>query len=390
MKILYIFIYIFIISTFLFSASLSVDELKIIADGYFNKNLQSFMVNTYFKFVASFDGGYKFAANVSFEANVNELQKSYQEDSADYYNKVFMLFEHAEVTARNLLDSHLSLSFWTGTHKYLGEGNTYKGYLYYPESKYVDYKGFYRIRGTGVSTELKFWEDRFRTQFHLYQNTNFVTSETPVAFYYFSFDTEMGLYFEEIPLQNNHFNLKFEIIAGITFPIAPYCQYKVGTTFGVGNDYIDFFISAGLPKIDNNIAETTFDDLYLAADIHFKIFATDHTVSFLTRPLWFNEQKYGIDGEGEKTDIDINYKFKVQVANFPLSGGFVVNFQYSLNDTTDTWCLYLSPFMNISFSGVIWDFAVHYDFSRLYMATPGYYQTYMEGFKLIIGASTRF
>jgi len=390
MKFLYIFIYIFVITTIIFSASISVDELKIIADGHFDKNLKSFIANTYFKFVTSFDGGYKFAANVSFEANVSELEKSYQDDSADFYNKVFMLFEHAEVTARNLLDSHLDISFWTGTHKYLGSGNSYKGYLHFPESKDQDYKGFYRLRGTGISTELKFWEDRFRANFHLYQNTNFVTSETPVAFYYFSFDTELGLFFEEIPLQNNHFNLTFQIIGGITFPIPPYCQYKLGTTFGVGNDYIDFFISAGLPKINNNIADTTFDDFYLAADLHFKIFVTDHTISFLTRPLWYNEQKYGIDGEGEKMDLDVNYKFNVIVPDFPISGGVVLNFQYSLNDVRDPWRLFIAPFMNISFTGVIWDFTVQYDFSRLYMATPGYYETYMEGFKVVIGASSKF
>jgi hypothetical protein len=390
MKHLLLFINIFILITGIFSASVSVDELKIIADGHYDKNLKSFIANTYFKFISSFDGGYKFAANVAFEANVSELEKSYREDPADIYNKVFMLFRHAEVKAMNLADSHLDLSFWTGTHKYLGEGAKYKGYLYYPESQDVDYIGFYRIRGTGLSTQLKFWEDRFRANFHFYQNTNYVTSDTPDAFYYFSFDTDIGLFFEQIPIENDHFNLIFQIIAGVNFPVKPYGEYKFGMTFGVGNDYVDFFVSAGLPNFGTDFLHLNFDYLYLAADLHFKLFFTDHTFSFLTRPLYFNEQKYGYNNEGEKSDFDINYKFAILVPDFPLSGGVIVNFKYSLNKQPDIWNLYVCPFMDIHFSGVIWNLTVHYDFSRMYYATPSDATTYLEGLKIIIGASSRF
>ncbi len=390
MKYLLVIIYIFLFSLIIFPASVNVDDLTIIADGHFDQNLQSFIANTYFKFITSFDGGYKFSANASFEANVWELEKQYREEPADFYNKVFMLFRHAEVKAQNLADSHLDISFWTGTHDYLGSGARYKGYLYYPDSIDEDYIGFYRLRGTGITTQIKFWQERFKVNFHFYQNTNFVSSATPDAFYYFSFDTVIGLYFKEIPIENDHFNLIFELIGGVTFPIAPYGQYKVGITFGVGNDYIDFFISAGLPKMDQYISNTTFNDFYLASDLHFKIFYTDHIISFLTRPLWFNEKRSGENHTGENGDIDVNYKLNVIVPDFPLSGGCMINFKYSLNNTNDTWNLILAPFMDISFSGVIWNLTVHYDFSRLYFATPGEYQTYLEGFKVIIGASSKF
>ena len=375
----------------LFSASVSVDELKIVADTHYNIDSQSIENNTYFKFITSFDGGYKFAAKVAFEANVKELEKQYRNDSADFYNKVFMLFNHAEVMARNLADSHLDLSFWTGTHKYLGSGNYYKGYLYYPESSDEDYLGFYRLRGTGITTTFKFWQDRLRANFHFYENTNFVDSKNPNAFYYFSFDSELGLYFDEIPIQNDHFSLMLELFGGVTFPRSPAGEYKAGLTFGVGNDYIDFFISAGLPKIDGTISNMTFDYFYLASDLHFKLFITDHTISFLTRPLWFNEHKYGIDNEGEKSDFDINYKFLALTPDFPIDAGFNINFKYSLNDLSDTWNLVLAPFMDISFSGIVWNIAAHYDFSRIYAGNlRNDSRVYLEGLKVVVAASAKF
>lgn len=377
---------------YLFGASVNVDELNIIADSHFNPNSQNFEVNTYFKFISSFDGGYKFAARVEFEANVMELERQYSAGNTDYYNNVFMIFRHAEVAARNLADSHFSLSFWTGRHGYLGDGNKYRGFLYYPESINEDYEGFYRLRGTGISAEIKFWQERFKAEFHFYENTNFISPATPNVFHLFSFDTSIGLYFIDIPIENDHFSLTVEMFGGITFPVNPVGQYKGGMSFSVGNDYVDFFVSFGIPKITYNTPLLGFDNFFLAADLHFKLFITDHTVSFLTRPLWFNEQLYG-NGNGEKTDIDVNYKFQVLIPDFPINGGFDANFQYSLNDPNDIWNFILSPFMNVVFSGVIWNVAVHYDFSRIYIAnitTSNDYKIYMEGFKVIVGASSKF
>lgn len=392
MKKLYVIFLVLISIHMIYSASVNVDDLTIIADANFNSESKSFEANTYFKFISSFDGGYKFSATAAFEANVQELEKSYRDASSDIYNKVFMLFRHAEVSARNLFDSHFTLSFWTGTHKYLGDGSYYKGYLYYPESSYEDYRGFYKLKGTGISATINFWQERFKAEFHFYENTNFISSEAPSAFHYFSFDTEIGLYFTEIPIENEFFSLFVEFFGGITFPIRPYGQYKAGMSFGVGNNYVDFFISAGLPRIDHTITSMTFDDVYLAADLHFKLLITDHTISFLTRPVWYNEQKYGSDGEGEKSDFDVNYHFNVLIPDFPLNAGFMFNFQYSLNDVNDPWNLYLAPFVEISFSGIIWKIATHYDFSRLYIGSQNNtgYETYLEGFRVIIGASSTF
>jgi hypothetical protein len=379
------------------AASLNVEELSIIADGGYNLQSDKFEMNTYFKFVTSFDGGYKFAARVAFESNVQQLAKSFQDNSTDYYNKAFMIFDKAEVSARNLANNHLDLTFWTGTYKYLGEGNEYRGYLYYPESEDVDYRGFYRLRGTGLSLEMKFWEERFRGEFHLYQNTNFVNSTDPLAFYYFSFDTRAGLYLDYV---------HFELFGGMTFPVSrddptleshiPYGRYKAGLSFWVGNEHVDFFTSFGLPSIDQSLASPTttnvFDLFYLMGELHFKLFITDWTFSFLTRPLYFNERKQGINNNGEILDFDVNFKFHIIVPDFPLNGGLVLNAQISQNNPNDNWHLFLSPFLSISLSGVIWELHTHYDFSRIYQASLfSYdYRIALEGFKVTLSASSKF
>ncbi len=387
-------IIIFIFITFyIFSANINVDELNIISLAGFNSTTNKFEMNTYFKFLTSFDGGYKFAAKVGFEANVTQLAKNYLDSSTDIYNKVFLIFNNAEITARNLIESRLDLAFWAGTYRYLGEGNFYRGFLYFPESQNLDYKGVYRLRGSGISTILRFWEDKFKLQFHLYQNTNFVSSTSPTAFNYFSFDTEIGLFLKYASI---------ELFGGYTKDfIYPndnsdliYGRGKVGLTFWTGDSrYIEFFSSVGVTGLDSKTFDSVtngtisvIDMFYISAELHFKLFITDHIISFLTKPYLYNEEV-----TNEKSDFNINYRFNVAVNDSPLNGGFIFNFTYSLLDPNDNWHLYLSPYISIKISGVIWDINVHYDFSRIDVATrTGNNIVALEGLKLVLGVSSRF
>lgn len=381
--ILFLFFFIFY---YLYAANVSVDELKIVADTHYNIVSQSFENNTYFKFTTSFNGGYKFAAKVAFEANITQLEKSYRDADIDFYNKVFMLFKSAEVTARNLIDSHFDITFWTGTYKYLGSGNQYRGYLYYPISIDEDYCGFYRLRGTGLTGEIKFWKERFRILTHFYQNTNFVSSKTPDAFYYFSADSEIGLIFKEIPVEDEIFNLSFFIFGGITFPIKPIQRYKAGFTFMVGNQYVDFFVTAGIPKIDEN--GFTFHDLFISSDLHFKIYITDHIISFLARPVYFNEKLF----RENYVDFDINYRFNIAIPPTPLNLGLFCNFQYKPDSTFENqWHLFTGTFIDILYSGIKWTTSFHYDFSRIYYGRfINDSRRFLQGIGIIIAASSSF
>ncbi|HOV13589.1 MAG TPA: hypothetical protein PK771_04845, partial [Spirochaetota bacterium] len=270
-KNLFIFFLIFI-SINVYSANINVEELKIVADGYFlTTNNTKFQMNTYFKFITSFDGGYKFAARVAFETSTKQLETNFITNQFGLGN-VYLFFKDAEVRIKNLANDHLDLSFWTGTHKYLGYGNKYKGYMYYPFSNDLDYAGFYRMRGTGISAEMKFWEDKFRGSFHIYQNTNFIALD-PNALNYFSFDTEVGLYFKNISLEFfGGYTKEFIYPNDDASSDMKFGRGKVGASLWVGNEYIDFFTSFGIPDIDTKIESTNFNHFYLLGELHFKLF----------------------------------------------------------------------------------------------------------------------
>ncbi len=379
-------IFCLVLSISLYGASVNVDELSIIANGAYNSTSNNFEMNTYMKFITSFDGGFKFAANVTFEANIKELERNYLTTNATIYDKVFLIFKHAEVTARNLADEHLNLSFWTGTHKYLGDGNRYRGYVYYPETQNDDYIGFYRLRGTGISAEMKFWKDQFRSEFHFYQNTNFISAEDRLAFHYFSFDNETGLYTNFSDKFSDKIVINLVLFGGITFPVNGSVRGKVGMSFKVGNEHLDFFVAAGIPKLDSDIVSMSFDSLYLVGELNFRLGYTQNTLTFLTRPMYYNEAL-----SGAINDFDINYRMRIVVTDFLLRGGFNVNFKYSQQDPQDFWKLILTTFLDIEFSGVVYNINLHYDFSRIYMAgIVGNDMLALEGLGVVLGVSSRF
>lgn len=386
-------IFLLLLTFNIYSANLNVDELKVVSIGEYISATGQFNMNTYFNFIASFDGGYKFAAKTTFAANTLQISNTFLDSTTDLYNKVFLVFNSAEVTARNLFNSHLFVTFWTGTYKYLGDGSVYKGYLYFPQTQDDDYKGMYRLRGSGISSEIRFWEEKFKASLHIYQNTNFITSATPTAFNYFSFDLEAGIFLKYFSLEIFGGYTK-DFINPNTNAYLRYGRGKAGLTMWVGDGTnVDFFAAGGLMNIDDRLMNNlnlgnygVFDIFYISAELHFKLFVTDHLISFLTRPLFFNEKR-----TTNMTDIDVNYKFHVSVADFPINGGFILNFRYSVEDPTDTWKLYLSPYMSIKLSGVVWMINVHYDFSRISVATAaGNNYLALDGLKLVLGVSSSF
>jgi hypothetical protein len=380
MKLPLIFVFLLCILS-VFPASINVDELNIIADGYFlTTNNTKFQMNTYFKFVTSFDGGFKFAAKVAFETTTKQLEQNFITNVYGLGN-VYLFFHDAEVTARNLADSHLSISFWTGTHKYLGSGNRYRGFLYYPASNDVDYQGFYRQRGTGLTTEIKFWEDRFRAGLDIYQNTNFISLD-PMALNVFSVDMEAGLYFKYGYV---------ELFGGYTKDLVyPYTDAttdmingrgKVGASFWIGNEYLDFLATFGVPKMDSNIAATNFNSFFILSELHFKLFIADNTISFLTHPAYYNELSK--EKRADPFDFDLSVKMHLSSPDFPLSGGTLFNFKWQLSNMYNC-SLVVSPYLSISMSGVLWTFNIHYDFWQIY------WQKYLDGLRIVIGVSSKF
>ena len=394
-------IFIFILLTFsvcyiMSAASFNVDKLQLINSSGFDSADGKYKGNTYTDIAFSFEGGYKFGAKIGLKMNTNDMISSYPNVNDSVYNKVFMLLNNVELTAKNLFDSHLFLTVWTGSYKYLGFESDYDGNMFIPDSESDRFEGAYKIKGSGFSAELRFWEERIRFTLHLYENTNFVTNTTQDAFNFFALDFEFALFLK-------YFRMDFfiggtnDLIIPVEDTILEYGRGKTGFSFWVGDsDYADFKATFALPALDyyycNEVQNGNinfFDIIYLSADLHFRIFVTDHYVSFLTRPLSHND----IDS-GYKTDVDVQYRMNVKVGDFPIGGGFIFNFQYADYNPkygTDHISASLAPYMSVDYSGIHYQFCISYDFASIHYAQE--HSNDIESFsglKFIISASTSF
>lgn len=393
MKKIYFLILNIFLSLYLFSANITVDDMQIIADTHFDTADNKLKNNTYFKLKTSFEGGYKFSATIGFETNTTELEKQYLTGTAGI-GAVYLLFHDASVTARNLFDSHLDMSLWTGTFRYLGAGNYYKGNLFYPETILDDIQGFYRLRGTGISATAKFWEEKIRFRFHLYENTNFIQpTDTFTNLNYFTFDNEIGLYLDFLYLE-----LFYGYTKDIVYPNEKSTLYagrgKVGFTFWVGNKDIEFFSTIGVPDIENELISSVssgqrnlFDSLFLLAELKFTLYKTNNTITFITVPSLYNET-----ATNKKSDFDINYKLLVSSPDKSFNGGTNFNFTYDINsDGSYDWHLMLAPYFSIVLSGVEWFASTGFDFASLQkMSETGNKLEALGGLKFIVGVTSSF
>ena len=252
--------------------------------------------------------------------------------------------------------------------------------MFYPFSNDLDYVGFYRMRGTGVSLEMKFWENRFRGAFHFYQNTNFITLD-PNALNYFSFDSEVGLY-----LKNVHIELYGGYTKEFIYPNDDASadmalgRGKVGASFWVGNEYIDFFATFGIPNIDTKIVSMGFSH-FLLGELHFKLFIADNTITFIAKPNLYNELSKVV--RKEDYDFDINYRLHLIKDSFPLSGGLLFNLKFSMQNSNN-YSINISPFMAVGISGVVWDLYINYDIAKAIQ------EKYIDGLRIVLGASSKF
>ena len=108
-----------------------------------------------------------------------------------------------------------------------------------------------------------------------------------------------------------------------------YGRGKIGTSFWVGNDYVDFFTAFGIPNIDMSIGNISFSTFYLVGELHFKLFIADNYVSFMTRPALYNEISKA--KRGDNYDMDLNYRLNFSLPDFPLSWGLYFNFLFNLS-----------------------------------------------------------
>ncbi|HBI38899.1 MAG TPA: hypothetical protein DDY71_14755 [Spirochaetia bacterium] len=389
----------FLLNIFLFimytisGANLSIDEMQIISDINFDSYDNKLKNNTFFKLQTSFQGGYKFSAKATFSASTAMLESSYL-NGTNGLAGLYLIFNNASVTARDLFNSMLELSIWTGSYKYLGSGNIYKGYLFFPKTDTLDIQGFYRLRGTGVSANVRLWEDKFRIKLHLYNNTNFILpTDTFAKLNFFSFDNEIGLYLDYLYLE-----LFYGFTKDIMYPNKntdlEYGRGKIGFTFWVGNKDIEFFTTIGIPDLDKETfsqvstgGRNLFDSLYLIAELKFNLYITKNIISFLTTPALYNEV-----AKTTQSDFNVNYKLLISSPDKLMNGGTHINFTYHImSDATQSWNFTVAPYFSIVLSGVEWFLSTGYDFSKVLEAqTKANDLISLEGLHIIFGVTSNF
>ena len=167
------------------------------------------------------------------------------------------------ILEQNLFDSHLFLTVWTGTYKYLGIQSEYRGDMFFPDTEDDRYAGAYRLKGSGFSTQLRFWEERVRFALHLYENTNFVTNVTPNAFNFFALDFEFELYLKYLHL-DFFIGGTNDLIIPVEETILEYGRGKTGLSFWVGDsDYADFKATFALPALDYYYCNDAYINKYI-------------------------------------------------------------------------------------------------------------------------------
>lgn len=380
--------------TAVYSANISVDNMQIISNINFDAYDNKMKNNTFFNFQTSFRGGYKFSANVGFAANTTDIASYYMSGVTPGLGGLYLFFDNASVTARDLFNSFLDMSIWTGNFKYLGSGNYYKGHIFYPENNSENIKGFYRLRGTGISANMKFWEERFRIKLHLYNNTNFIQpADSFSKLNFFSFDNEIGLYFDFLYLEFFYGFTKDFMYPNKNTELE-YGRGKVGFTFWVGNPDIEFFTTIGIPDLDKETlaaveggSRNLFDSLYLLAELKFNMYITENTISFLTTPSLYNET-----AKESKTDFKVNYKLLINSPDKMFNGGAVINFNYNImNNDTQNWSLTAAPYFSIVLSGVEWFVSTGYDFAKIQKAQEMKNDIYsLEGLRIVFGVTSNF
>ena len=352
MKFIYIIFYILVLLSLASAATIGIEELEMTSFG--SGTYEQFGFSTYGSFSLYASGGLKYSAKIGFSFYQLNIERMFSEEAASFYQNMGLKFKYGIVSLVNIFSSPLSISYWVGKYEHLGTSGNYKGYISVPST--TDYSYFYKMNGTGFTFTLQFFEDRFKIKHFFYQNGNFKDENGNFEMGHFSFDGQFGFYSELVSV---------ELFGGYTYPFAEYGSWKSGVTLNVGNEYVQFLTTAGVPRFQHTMS---LSDFYIITELSFRLYFIKNVFSFFTRPLYYNEDYTGITTERE--DFDINNDLNFFYEDFPLNGGIVLNYKYNPpEDLSKTTALVLSPYLNLYTSGVIWNFKTNFDVLNAITAT---------------------
>jgi len=274
-------------------------------------------IQTRGEFDLSFDGGYKYQAQLLFSYYNIDIEGSAPQA---------FVFEGAQATIRDIFNL-IDLTYWTGYYGIFGEGRHYKGHLYHLSPGF-DYNGYYPVYGTGLGFGIG-TPQTCQGRLLVYQRTgrNKINS----------FDLTFGLVREAIT---------FGIFGGLSDD-----EYRLGTQVIISGQEIEFSFFIGNPAIIPGRA-ISFDDFYLLAEEWFKLKNFNLILSAFTRPAkHYNYLTNRYNDTNEENDIDFNLDLSFSPEERKYAIGGELNVQ---TNSLETLGVFFSPYIQVNASGVAW------------------------------------
>ncbi len=294
------------------------------------------------------EGGAKFGGSIGLSLNSAELQEpGTVEERLDQT----LSFESAAVSVRDFLGTPMVLGYFTGEGPIFGSGTDfperfgsdrfasgYSGVLVFGDG--VNYRGFSRVDGTGVSLESgDAWDSADLSGF-LYQDAQLGTGR-------FSADLRFRL---------NRPLLKLDAFAGASFPRGNFGSYRAGILLYYDTDQIGGFLTQiALTQWTPGTDALLLNEFFVLFEPRLFVGPFATIVTIFWRPEIYFQQPTGEEG-----NLDINARLQLGRPEVsPLRGGLDARLGIRPNDPAGQFSLVASPFFQLAGSGVVWDLRVN-------------------------------
>lgn len=332
------------------AADVSVGSLQIYSRGYLQNG--AVQIDSRTKFDLSIGGGYKFGAKLSFgmdTTNPDFAAVPATAPAATILQRV-LLFNGAEITAKRLLGSPLSLSYFVGMNDVFGSGivfsdqfgtapvgTSFGGFLTYPKPPAIEYDGMYQVSGTGIRVSLPSDPKTLLVDAYLYTDAYLGS----------------GVYAADLRLAVNTDQFKIETFAGASFPHSPYGLYRAGLFFYYNpSDSGQFLTGIGLPywsPADGFSAQ----QLYLLLEPRIRLDPFSVIMTLFWHPAYYLDAP---TNEGGAFDLNVRLQLGNELKD-PAAFG-IDNLMTLYSSGSNDFAFTVSPFLRLNATGVIWDFKI--------------------------------
>jgi hypothetical protein len=353
-KKLLIFIIFLLISSFSYSANVTVPSFEIYTRGLINEKKLELVTRGELDLVI--EGGYKFGGKVSLGFNSDNLEN-------DFINRetgsiAGLTFNSASITIRDLFGSPLYFSYFIGENDIFASGidfdtifgiesfsTSYSGYVYFADRSRI-YEGIHQIAGTGIKMGLKPINEKIAMSWYLYQDAYFDTDESILTFEpgHFSFDYRLLCNFGIIHL---------ETFAGGTYPAGDIAYFRSGVLFHVKEDFGEFLAEIGIPRWSPGEDEFGRGLFFLLFESRLNIGIFSFIPTVFMYPDYYLQDTTGEDRE----QMDFNLKFHFSKEEAFINGGLETNL--ALVNSYSDLNVKIAPYIGFITPGVLWQLKIN-------------------------------